>query len=34
MTRVDNTDNAQTYVGIEISSGLTRGGEIYFKRRY
>lgn len=22
------------YVGIEIRSGLTRGGEIYFKRRY
>ena len=34
MTRVDNTDNARTYVGIEISSELTRGGEIYFKRRH
>ena len=22
------------YVGIEVRSGLTRGGEIYFKRRY
>lgn len=34
MTRVDNTDNAQTYGVIEISSELTRGGEIYFERRY
>jgi hypothetical protein len=34
MIRADNTDNARTYGGIEISSGLTRGGEIYFKRRY
>jgi hypothetical protein len=28
-----NTD-PDGYVGIEIRSGLTRGGEIYFKRRY
>jgi hypothetical protein len=28
-----NTD-PDGYVGIEISSELTRGGEIYFKRRY
>jgi hypothetical protein len=33
MTRVDYTDNTWTYVGIEISSGLTCGGEIYIKRR-
>jgi hypothetical protein len=28
-----NTD-PDGYVGIEVRSGLTRGGEIYFKRRY